>query len=270
MHHIICRLFAILLMSSVVAIADDSIPADANEPALAEPYQSLRAELLQIHADDQKYRLELEEIRKTKPIDGAARTKKLWEKIAATDAECLKRVKGILAEHSWLGLEQVGKEASVTSFFVIQHTDIATQQEYLPMIRQAVKDKKLQANLLPLLEDRVAIQTGHKQVYGTQIGSSSKMIGYYVSPLEDPDNVDKRRAEVGLEPLAEYVKRWGIIWEVEAYKKQLPELEAIQKTIRYTKDAKNPSFVERAGVPEQNKPLQAELLIIFNDDQQAR
>ena len=31
-----------------------------------------------------------------------------------------------------------------------------------------------------------------------------------VSPLEDPDNVDKRRAEVGLGPLADYVSNWNI------------------------------------------------------------
>jgi hypothetical protein len=48
-------------------------------------------------------------------------------------------------------------------------------------------------------------------------------------PLEDPDNVDKRRAAVGLEPLADYVKSWDIEWNVEAYKKQLPAIEAKQK-----------------------------------------
>jgi hypothetical protein len=44
-------------------------------------------------------------------------------------------------------------------------------------------------------------------------------------PLADPDNVDKRRAEVGLTPLAEYVKHWGIKWDVDDYKKQLPAIE---------------------------------------------
>jgi hypothetical protein len=43
--------------------------------------------------------------------------------------------------------------------------------------------------------------------------------------LEDPDNVDKKRASVGLEPLAEYASNWGIVWDVEQYKKDLPKLE---------------------------------------------
>ena len=47
----------------------------------------------------------------------------------------------------------------------------------------------------------------------------------YVRPLIDPDNVDKRRAEVGLGPIQEYISKWGTTWDVEEYKKKLPEYE---------------------------------------------
>lgn len=43
---------------------------------------------------------------------------------------------------------------------------------------------------------------------------------YIVSSIEDPDNVDKRRAEIGLGPISDYVKNWGIIWNLEEYKKE--------------------------------------------------
>ena len=52
---------------------------------------------------------------------------------------------------------------------------------------------------------------------------------FYVSPMIDPDNVDQRRAEVGLQPLADYVRRWNIIWDVEQYKNDLPRLENLEK-----------------------------------------
>jgi hypothetical protein len=48
-------------------------------------------------------------------------------------------------------------------------------------------------------------------------------------PLEDPDNVDKRRAKMGLGSFADYVKRWDIVWNSEEYKKQLLLIEAKQK-----------------------------------------
>jgi hypothetical protein len=78
--------------------------------------------------------------------------------------------------------------------------------------------------MLALLEDRVALRTGHKQIYGSQITSNAAGENV-VDALDDPENVDKRRAEVGLGPLADYVRRWNITWDPIAYQKQLPELE---------------------------------------------
>lgn len=75
----------------------------------------------------------------------------------------------------------------------------------------------------------MALGEGRKQTYGSQIGFDESTNKYYVLPLEDPDRVDQRRASVGLGSLADYVKRWDIAWDVEAYKKQLPEIEALQK-----------------------------------------
>lgn len=48
----------------------------------------------------------------------------------------------------------------------------------------------------------------------------------FVLPLDDPDNVDKRRAEVGLDLIADYVKNWNIIWNIEEYKKFIIEFES--------------------------------------------
>ena len=64
-----------------------------------------------------------------------------------------------------------------------------------------------------------------KQVYGTQI-RMDKDGGYFLFPIEDPDNVDKRRALVGLEPLADYLSNWKLTWNIEQYKKDLPSIEA--------------------------------------------
>ena len=93
------------------------------------------------------------------------------------------------------------------------------------MIREAVKIGNANRSALALLEDRVALREGKRQIYGSQIGYDNATNKSYVHPLDDPDNVDKRRAEVGLELLADYVKSWDIIWNVEEYKKHLPELE---------------------------------------------
>ena len=60
------------------------------------------------------------------------------------------------------------------------------------------------------MEDRVLLKHGKKQLYGSQIEYDTLTDKYIVSPIEDEPNVNKRRASVGLGPLEDYVKIWGI------------------------------------------------------------
>ena len=52
---------------------------------------------------------------------------------------------------------------------------------------------------------------------------------YYVSPLIDPENVNKRRAEVGLGPIEEYITNWGMTWDLEKHKEKTKVLEEKSK-----------------------------------------
>lgn len=173
-----------------------------------------------IYMEDQGGRKEIMEIEKKYGMH-SKEMEQHWKVIMEKDSINLLRVKAILDKHGWMGADEVGARGNQTLFLVIQHADLTTQEKYLPMMRAAAKQGKAQPSALALLEDRVALGQGKKQIYGSQIGRMEDG-SYYVSALEDPDNVDKRRAEVGLQPLAEYVRNWKIIWDVEAYKKLLP------------------------------------------------
>ena len=148
------------------------------------------------------------------------------------DSVNLIRVTKILDEYGWLGPDIVSERGNTALFLVIQHGDITTQEKYLPMMREAVANGKAKGSSLALLEVRVAIRQGKKQIYESQIGREPETGRYYVQPLEDPDHVDERRAAVGLSPLAEYVRMWGIPWDVEKYKKALPVIEKIEQEKR--------------------------------------
>ncbi|RCU42090.1 hypothetical protein EIZ47_10955 [Chryseobacterium lacus] len=188
----------------------------------------LQAKLIAIFEDDQQIRREYisaekEFGRESRQVDS------LGKIMMYKDSINLIKVTEILDKYGWVGADKVGGQANQTLFLVIQHSDLKTQQKYLPMMREAVKNKNASGSALALLEDRVALGEGKRQIYGSQIGYDNVTNKSYVLPLDDPDNVDKRRAEVGLGLLADYVKRWDIIWNVEEYKKQLPELEEKQK-----------------------------------------
>ena len=187
----------------------------------------LKAELLTILEEDQKYRQQLGPLEKKHGWD-SKEMKDFWIIINAADSVNLIKIKAILDKNGWVGADKVGNEASNALFLVIQHSDLPTQQKYLPMMREAVKNKKASGGNLALLEDRVALGEGRKQIYGSQLRGDGKG-GYFLSPLEDPDNVDKRREEVGLPPIAEYIQRWNLVWNVEEFKKESAQREAQNK-----------------------------------------
>lgn len=184
----------------------------------------LRAELLAIKETDQKYRLQIQEIEKKFGHDSPQMVD-LRKTIQQKDAENSARVTAIIDTRGWLGPDTIGDAANICLFLVIQHSDLATQQKYLPLLRAAVKEKKARRADLALMEDRVALREGHRQIYGSQFRTDPKTGKSYVRPLDDPDHVDERRLKMGLDPMAENVRKWGITWDVEEYKKQLPLLE---------------------------------------------
>lgn len=188
----------------------------------------LQAELLAIFEEDQKYRKMMDEV-DAKYGWESPEMRDLIKKMIEADSINLIKVKAILDKHGWVGPDKVGGRANQTLFLVIQHADLTAQQKYLPMMREAVRDKRANASSLALLEDRVALREGRRQLYGSQVGRDPDTGEMYVLPLEDPDHVDERRAQVGLPPLADYIRHWGMTWDVEAYKKQLPEIEAKQR-----------------------------------------
>lgn len=188
----------------------------------------LAALLDTIFQEDQKYRHQVKEIEEKYGWE-SDQMQAHWKLISEKDSINLIKVKKILDERGWLGADVVGNQGNSTLFLVIQHADLETQEKYLPMMREAVKKGNARPANLALLEDRVALRKGGKQIYGSQIGRNQESGEYYVLPLIDPDNVDKRRAEVGLGAMQDYVSNWGVTWDVEEYKKKSVEIEGKQK-----------------------------------------
>ena len=177
----------------------------------------LIAQLDTIHKDDQDVRVKFDSaFRKFGPRSQEVRL--LGEEMHRKDSINTIKLTKLLDKYGWPNSKTAGKNGSIIAFYVIQHAELDVQVKYLPLIRDAVKNKNLDAGSLAMLEDRVALGQGKKQIYGSQIESNAEG-AFIVSPLEDPDNVDKRRANVGLEPMVQYVKDWNIKWNVEEYKK---------------------------------------------------
>jgi hypothetical protein len=128
----------------------------------------------------------------------------LWRQQSASDARNIKRLEAIIAELGWPKRSVVGARAASAAFLILQHADISAQKKYLPLARAAAAENEMQPSSLALLEDRILLREGKKQIYGSQV-QRNEAGEWDTLPLEDPANVDQRRASVGLPPLADYL-----------------------------------------------------------------
>lgn len=184
-------------------------------------YKTVIRQLFKIDELDQRYRNQISYV-ETKYGRNSKEIKTLYSNMHIADSSNLIQVESIIQKYGWLGYNEIGDQANTTLFMVIQHSDQATQEKYLPLLKEAVKNGNAKAGNLALLEVRLALKQGKMQNYGSQILWSITDNKYIILPLDDPDNVDKRRAAVGLQPLSEYVGDWNIKWDIEQYKKDLP------------------------------------------------
>jgi len=130
------------------------------------------------------------------------------------DSSNLVQVEALIAKYGWLGKSFVGEQGNNTIFLVIQHSDLATQEKYFPMLKNSVVNKESRASDLALLEDRILMRQGKKQVYGSQVVRDESSGGWKFSPIEDEKNVNLRRQKIGMQPLDEYAKYFGIVYKL--------------------------------------------------------
>ena len=160
-----------------------------------------------MYGTDQQYRSKVEVYKK----NNATKQKidSLWTIQNSIDSINLKRLEEIIALHGQPGETLVGMDASTNSFLIIQHADLNTQKKYFPMIKEAALKNEVRPGAVAYLEDRILVCEGKMRCYGTQLHYTSDGKAE-LDPIEDEKNVDARRAAMGLGPIKEYIKTWGI------------------------------------------------------------
>lgn len=142
-----------------------------------------------------------------------------WELVSEQDSLNELEVVEIIENRGWVGKSVIGGQANMTIWLVIQHAPIETQEKYLPLLQESVKKGESSGSHLALLEDRILMRNGKPQTYGSQIVSDNETGKQIVYEIRDPEYVNQRRREVGLGPIQDYVKRWGIEWDIEQKEK---------------------------------------------------
>ncbi len=115
-----------------------------------------------------------------------------------------KRIIELLDKYGWPTASQVTEYAAAGAALLINHGTYEMRSTYFPMLEEAFKKGEAQALRYAKMKDRLLVEEGKEQLYGTQIKIENGEKKTH--PIERPQFVDQRRAEIGLGPLAPYLK----------------------------------------------------------------
>jgi hypothetical protein len=176
--------------------------------------KALTSELDSIYQIDQKYRIELNDVEMNTP-----EFSELYKKMITVDTSNQRRIIEIINEiGGYPGKSLVGEDASKTAFYVLQHSNDSIQEKYYDMIIEAAQNNELERKLAAMYQDRYLMRKGQNQIYGTQIRteyqtdsiSGERIANTFVWPIADTTKIDSIRLTYGMQPLEEYLARFGL------------------------------------------------------------
>ena len=139
-------------------------------------------------------------------------------------------IQEILDRYGWPDVAVIGPMGSRTICNILQHASQEVREVYLPMMEQAVLERKLAAAYLARASDRLATDRGELQIYGGQMKFYPETKTFNIWPVFDPKNINKRRAAIGLNSIEEHlIERFDFVWDLE---EQLKRTAAFEKAMQ--------------------------------------
>lgn len=132
-----------------------------------------------------------------------SRHEDFWD--STVDMTNTKKLKEIVQQIGWPAISNVGQEGAHNAWLLAQHADHDVEfQEHCLSLMKAIPRGDVELQNIAYLEDRVKINRGQNQLYGTQF---DQINGHHIPlAIEDEAMVDERRAQMGMGPLTEQIK----------------------------------------------------------------
>lgn len=179
-------------------------------PALAQQFDS-NPELILVDVDCSESKEMLEEVLEIDQANRADVTK--IDK--GVDHENQVRVVSLIEKCGWPQRATVGENGMRAVFLVIQHASKDLREKYFPLIKASAEKGEMSLRAVAMMEDRMLMENGKPQKYGTQLISRNNG-PLQLHPIEDEANVNKRRADMGMESIEDYLKHFGLEYKQKA------------------------------------------------------
>ncbi len=121
----------------------------------------------------------------------------------SVDRENTEYLKELIGKNGWPKKSVIGDEAARAAWLLAQHADHDPDfQENCLKLMKELPDGEVDPAKVAYLEDRVLVNRGQPQIYGTQFYQDGEYFG--PRPITDVETLDERRAAVGLGPFKDY------------------------------------------------------------------
>lgn len=118
-------------------------------------------------------------------------------------------LKDIFAKYGYPNYDLVGEKGSYNFWLLIQHQDRhpAFQDSVLSKMKIEVDANKASVGNYAYLVDRVKVNAGLPQVYGTQMQLNGDGTSYEPRLVIEPSKLNERRKSVGLDSIESYIQQ---------------------------------------------------------------
>ncbi len=123
----------------------------------------------------------------------------------------------IIETYDWPPDSLLSRDASLALFLVLQHSPQEVMEKYFPLFRA----NTVFSAPVAMMEDRILMRQGKKQIYGSQASSTLREDGTMaIWPIDDPENVNALRKGLFSTTVEEYAIRLGAEYDPN---EQLPD-----------------------------------------------
>ena len=197
---------------ALIAPVAEAIAAEEARQAALPPTANDRERLERMGVLDQVGRRALNPIDLTLLPEGErqAANAAMWAPLMATDERLMAELLTMVPPEGWFLKSVYGEQAANAAFLIVQHSDLENWRRFVPVLEPLVAAGEVNGSQYGLMYDRLAINEGRPQRYGTQMTCKNGKFVVDWDNIEDPANADTRRAAMGFPgTLAEYEARFA-------------------------------------------------------------
>lgn len=191
----------------LIAPVMEAIQTERDRQAALPAPADMTERFLRMYRLDQQSRAALNKVDLSglSPEDRQVAERVMWDAIGVLDNENQTALLEMLPPEGWFYKSVYGEGPANTAFLIIQHSNVDLWRRFVPVLEPLVATGEVDGQDYGLMYDRLAINEGRPQRYGSQMICKAGRFVIDYGNLEDPANADARRAAMGFhQTLAEY------------------------------------------------------------------